>query len=294
MKGIAYFPGCSLKETAKDFEISAIAVMDALGIPLIELKRWNCCGTVFSLTSDDLMHHIASVRNLIRAQEMESPEVVVLCSMCFNTLKRVSLRVNRHEESLTKINAFMNKELDYAGEVEVKHLLEILRDRIGWEQVSEKVIHPLYGVSIAAYYGCTLVRPSEVGIDDTETPTVLQEMIESLGATAVSFPFQTECCGSYQIVDRRDLVINRSYRILSSAQRAGAQVLITACPLCQYNLDEAQTELAERLPDYTSIPVLYFTQAIALALGVEAGTIPDLLPESLVGQEIPKKGETTR
>lgn len=287
MKGIAYFPGCSLKETAKDFEASAISVMDALEVPLIELPRWNCCGTVFSLTTDDLIHHIAAVRNLIRTQEMGSEELVTLCSMCFNTLKRASLFVHRDEEALTKINAFMDKEVDYEGEVEVRHLLEILHDRIGWERISERVTRPLEGLTVASYYGCTLVRPREAGIDDAENPTVMQELIQSLGATAASFPFQTECCGSYQLVDRRDLVVERSYRILSSARRAGAQVLVTSCPLCQYNLDQAQDQLNERLADYESIPVLYFTQAVALALGVEAGALPGPLAERFTLEEEP-------
>jgi heterodisulfide reductase subunit B len=281
MNKLTYFPGCSLKETAKVFETSARAVMDALDHPLVELERWNCCGTVFSLTTDDLMHHIASVRNLIRAQEAGTTELVTLCSMCFNTLKRVSRAVSADAEALAKINAFMDEEPDYAGEVEVKHLLEILRDRIGWERISERVVRPLDGLTVAPYYGCTLVRPSEAGIDDAEMPTVMQELIESVGATAQTFSFQTECCGSYLRVDHRDLVIERGYRILSAARRTGADLVVTACPLCQHNLEQALGELGRTLPEEEPIPVLYFTQLLAIALDVETGPLPLKLTEKL-------------
>jgi len=281
MDGLTYFPGCSLKETAKAFETSAVAVMAALDLPLVELERWNCCGTVFSLTTDDLMHHVASVRNLIRAQEAEATELVTLCSMCFNTLKRISRAVNADEEALAKINAFMDEEPDYVGGVEVRHLLEILRDRIGWERISERVTRPLDGLIVAPYYGCTLVRPSEVGIDDAEMPTVMQEMLESVGATAQTFPFQTECCGSYLRVDRRDLVVERGYRILNAARRTGADLVITACPLCQHNLEQTLGEFGKTLPEEESIPVLYFTELLAVALGVEASPLPPPLMEKL-------------
>lgn len=270
MDGIAYFPGCSLKDTAKDFESSACAVMEALGLPLVELDRWNCCGTVYSLATDDLMHQLASMRDLVRAQEMGENEVVAACAMCYNTLKRVSLHVNDDAEARDKMNAFMNEETDYEGGVEVRHLLEILRDRIGWEKVSERVTRPLEGLTVAPYYGCTLVRPRAAGIDDPDAPTVMRDLIEALGATPVPFPFATECCGSYQVVDRRDLVIERSDRVVRSARRASAQVIVTSCPLCQHNLEQAQEELHGGEP----IPVLYFTQLMAAAFGVEAGEIP--------------------
>jgi len=263
VEGVAYFPGCSLKDSARSFEISASYVMETLGIPLIELERWNCCGTVFSLTDDDLMHHIASVRNLVRAQEMGAERLIALCSMCYNTLRRVADRINTHAEDRTKINEFMDQETDYEGNVTVGHLLDLLRDEVGWDRVMDAVVRPLEGLGVATYYGCTLVRPRASGIDDPERPTVMADAVESVGATPVMFPFQTECCGSYHVVDRRDLSIERSYRVLRSARVAGAQVVATACPLCQFNLEQAQTEG----PGDEAPLVLYFTELLALALG---------------------------
>jgi len=291
MDGLTYFPGCSLKEEAKEFEISAMAVMKALGLPLIEFERWNCCGTVFSLTEDDLMHQLATIRNLIRVQENGSEEIVTLCSMCYNTLKRSSLFVNRDKERLEKINAFMDREQAYEGKVEVRHLLEVLRDRIGWDKVEEAMIHSLEGLSVAPYYGCMLLRPREVGIDDPDNPTIMQDLIEALWATPVEFPFQTECCGSYQVVDRRELIVERTHRILSSARRSGADVVITSCPLCQYNLQKTQSELKETIPTFEEMPVIYFTQLMAVALEVDSGEIPSPLLAGLAIEEGVGNGE---
>jgi len=165
LEKLTYFPGCTLKDTARDFEISGMAVMEALGYVLEELERWNCCGTVFSLTEDDLMHQVAPVRDLLRAQEAGSDEIITLCSMCYATLKRASLFVNGNQERLDTINAFMNKEIDYEGKVSVHHLLEVMRDRIGWDRIEERITNPLEGLSVAPFYGCTLLRPKEIAIE---------------------------------------------------------------------------------------------------------------------------------
>jgi len=288
MEGIAYFPGCSLKDTARRFEASAMFVMETLGLPLVELDRWNCCGTVFSLTDDDLMHHIASVRNFVRAKEMGSDEIVALCSMCYNTLRRVADRINVDEESRTKINDFMDREEDYEGDVSVAHLLEVLRDRLGWDAVSDAVTRPLMGLRVAGYYGCTLVRPKSAAIDDGERPTVLADAMEAVGAEGVPFAFQTECCGTYQAVDRPDLSIERSYRVIRSAREAGADLIVTACPLCQFNLEEALKQ--EPLEEERPIAVAYFTEVLAMALGWNPEEISESLRE-LVAAHVPTAQE---
>jgi len=276
MNGILYFPGCSLKDTATGFETSAQFVMEKLDLPLQELERWNCCGTVSSLTTDDLMHHLASVRNLIRVQDLEETELVALCSMCYNTLARTALRINADPEERDKINQFMDRESDYEGNVKIRHLLQVLRDRIGWETLAETTPISLEGLKVACYYGCTLVRPKEAAIDGTEKPMIMAYAMEAVGATPVAFPFATECCGTYQVVDRRDLSIERSFRVLQSASRSGADVIATACPLCQHNLQEAQRELAA-VNDLGNVEIVYFTELLAVAMGMD----PEGLPEGL-------------
>lgn len=265
---ISYYPGCTLKSNAKNFEESALCSLKKLGVEAQELPRWNCCGTVFSLTTDDLIHHVAPIRNLIRVKETNSDRVMTLCAMCYNTLKRANERVKSDPESLDKINKFMYMEnIQYKGDVKVLHMLELLRDEIKFENVSKKVVNPLKNLKIANYYGCLLVRPKEVGLDDIENPTVLEDLTMALGGEPVDFPYKTECCGAYQTVDKPEFVANRAFQILTSAQEHGADVVALSCPLCAFNLDQRQRETSQQYPEFKNIPILYFTQLMAIAFG---------------------------
>lgn len=290
MSALPYFPGCSLKDNAKRFEDTAFFVMEQLGTPLAELEKWTCCGTVYSLTSDDLMHQIAPVRNFVRTQETGSDELVALCAMCYNTLARTSQRINADEEERTKINAFMNKEPDYEGGIRVRHVLQVLRDTVGWDKLTETTVRPLEGLKVAAYYGCTLVRPGEVGIDDMEHPVVMADALEAVGAEPVAFPFEAECCGTYQIVDEPHLALEQSGRILQSALRAGADAIVTACPLCQHNLEQAFAALqADEVEGLKKIQVVYFTELLAAALGADEAQMTPAVRE-LLAACVPAEG----
>lgn len=267
---LAYYPGCTLKTRAINLESSALAVMSALGINLVELPRWNCCGTVYSLAEDDLIHHVAAVRNLLRVKEQGMNKVVTLCAFCYNTLKRANLVMRDSPDKRYAINSFMDEEPDYAGEVETVHLLQVLRDDIGWEKIAAKVKHPLQDLKIAGYYGCTLLRPESIAIDSVERPTVLQDLIKTLGATVTEFPFATECCGAYQVVTNRDTIVERTSAILGSALKSGAEVIAVSCPLCEYNLRQTQSGTGQSKIGNAVMPVLYFTQLMALAFGLDA------------------------
>jgi heterodisulfide reductase subunit B len=265
---ISYYPGCTLKNNAKNFEDSALCSLKRLEVEAVELERWNCCGTVFSLATDDLIHHVAPIRNLIRVKEANTNKFMTLCAMCFNTLKRANERVKSDPESLDKINKFMyREEVKYEGDVQVLHLLELLRDEIKFENIAKKVVKPLKNLKIANYYGCLLVRPKEIGLDDVENPTVLENLMTTLGADAIDFPYKTECCASYQTVDKPENVADRTYHILTSAQSQGAELVSVSCPLCAFNLDYRQKETVQKYPEFKNIPILYFTQVMALALG---------------------------
>ncbi|MCK4645247.1 MAG: CoB--CoM heterodisulfide reductase iron-sulfur subunit B family protein [Candidatus Aminicenantes bacterium] len=265
---ISYYPGCTLKNYAKNFEESALYSLKKLGVEVEELPRWNCCGTVFSLATDDLIHHVAAIRNLIRAKESNSNKIMTLCAMCYNTLKRANERVKADPESLDKINQFMYREnIDYEGDVKVLHLLELLRDEIKLENLGKHVVKSLKNLKVANYYGCLLVRPKEIGLDDIENPTVLENIMTSLGADPIDFPYKTECCASYQTVDKPEIVADRTFHILTSAQEQGAEVVTVSCPLCAFNLDHRQKETVREYPEFKNIPILYFTQLMAIALG---------------------------
>ncbi|MCJ7682463.1 MAG: heterodisulfide reductase-related iron-sulfur binding cluster, partial [Candidatus Aminicenantes bacterium] len=229
---LAYFPGCTLKNHAKNFEDSALCALNKLGVEVEELHRWNCCGTVFSLATDDLIHHVAPVRNLIRAKELNTDKLMTMCAMCYNTLKRSNERMKKDKESLDIINDLMYKEeVKYKGDVEVLHLLEVLRDGIHFRTISEKIITPLQGLKVASYYGCYLVRPKEIGIDNQENPIILDKLMALCGAVPIDFPYKVECCGSYQTVDKPEVIAERTNQIIGSAVSQGAEVVVVSCPL---------------------------------------------------------------
>lgn len=266
---LAYYPGCTLKTRAKNFETSALAVMLALGINLVELPRWNCCGTVYSLAEDDLIHHVAAVRNLIHVKDQGKNKVVTLCAFCYNTLKRANLVMKDSLDKRYAINNFMDEEPDYNGEVETVHLLQVLRDDVGWDKIAQQVKHSLRDLKIAGYYGCTLLRPQSVAIDSVERPTILRDLINALGSKAVEFPYATECCGAYQVVNNRDIITERISAILNSAVKSGAEAMIVSCPLCEYNLRQVNSSTKQPQSGVHLMPTLYFTQLMALAFGLD-------------------------
>ncbi|MDP2808197.1 MAG: CoB--CoM heterodisulfide reductase iron-sulfur subunit B family protein [bacterium] len=271
MNKIPYYPGCTLTNTAKNFDRSARESMKALDWELDELPRWNCCGTVYSLASDNLINHVGPVRLLTHTQELGQNRMTTLCSMCFHTLKLANDLVRQDRDKLEKINFFMkDKDTDpeYKGQVEVVHLLEILRDEVTFAAVKAKTTKPLKGLKLVPYYGCLLTRPKQVAIDNVEQPTVMGDMITALGGESLYDPFLTECCGSYHTVMDKDVVVDKADRILTSAKKKGGEAIITSCPLCFFNLDARQKDIKEKLGKSIDMPVFYFTQLMALALGL--------------------------
>jgi len=266
---LLYYPGCTLKTSAKNLEKSAFAVMDALGHEMVEMEDWNCCGVVASLTDDDLMHHLAPLRSLIHVEDQGEDKVLTLCDMCCNTLKQTNLRVKEIPDDLETLNLFMDRENDYKGTVEVLHFLEFLRDEIGFDVIKKKVKRPLKGMKIMPYYGCMLLRPREVAIDDAEEPTILGDLLSALGAEVVDNPFKIECCGSYHTVENKELVSKRAHRITTFATERDSDAMVLSCPLCMFNLDTRGKEAEKLFKDYKQIPIYYYTQLIAIALGLD-------------------------
>lgn len=266
---LSYYPGCTLKNHAANFEASIHYSMKHLGVELEELDRWNCCGTVVSLAQDDVMRRLAPVRNLIRVREADASRVMTACAMCYNTLKRANDSVRADPELRRRMNAFMYDEaLSYEGDVEVVHPLEVLREhQTDFHNVAARVVKPLAGLRVACYYGCLLVRPRSIAFDNVENPVLLDELITALGGEAVDFSHKTECCGAYQTVDKPEIVADRTRQILDAARSQGAEAVAVSCPLCAFNLDQRQ-QVAHRLyPDFEGLPVVYFTQLMAIAFG---------------------------
>ena len=269
MNAISYYPGCTLKTKAANFECTALAVLDHAGIRIVELKDWYCCGATFSLACDSLMYQLSPIRNLIRARESGNSRLLTLCSMCYNTLKRAALFAQDGEDRVETMNSLMSLEqTEYKGdEVDVVHILNVL-DELGEDRIRELTVDRSCDLRVAAYYGCLLLRPREIAIDEMENPDIMERMMTAIGCEPVYFPFRNECCASYHVVSRRPAVAERTRKIVESATGNGADVIAVSCPLCSYNLDAVQQEIKKEDPDFRTIPILYLTQLIALRMGL--------------------------
>jgi len=265
MESYTYFPGCTLRSVAKDFDTSAKACARVLGFQLREMHGWLCCGAVFSNEAENLMTRAGPNRILARARA-EGNTLVTLCAGCYNVLKRTSLQAERNSVKQQQINTF-NEEA-FTGGVSVLHFLEVLRDLVGYNAIKEAVKTPLDGLPVGAYYGCLLLRPfGEMKFDDPHRPSILERLLVSLGCTPIDYPSRTECCGSYLGVTSPQDIEPLSNGIIRSARSRGAKILAVSCPLCKYNLELPQGHMASS--DSEFLPVVYFTQLLGLALGLD-------------------------
>ncbi len=256
----SYFPGCTLKNKAKNLDAYARASAEALGFELEEIKEWQCCGGVYPLGTDEIATKLSSVRVLNDAKE-NNQALVTLCSACHHVVKRVNDDMKNVADIRTRANNYLQLDEPYAGETEVLHFLEVLRDKVGFDEIKKKVVNPLKGKKIGAYYGCLLLRPGKImAFDNPENPSIMEEFIKAIGANPVIYPYRNECCGGYISLKEKDMAKNMCDNIVESAAGFGADMLITACPLCLYNLNKS-TE--------GKLPVVYFTELLAEALGVK-------------------------
>ncbi len=266
-----YFPGCTLYTKAKNFDQTARNCSLLLGFELKELRSWTCCGATFPLATDNLMALLPPSRILATARE-EGTALTTLCAVCFNVIKRTNRLFREDAEKREKINHFIEK--NYQGDLRVVHYLEILKNDIGFSQIKERVKKPLEGIKAAAYYGCMLLRPfEEMEFDDKERPHLFEALLEALGATPIDFPYKIECCGSFQSVGSPEVATECAYKILTSAIRNGAEIVVSTCPMCTFNIDHKQADIQEKYLDYRTIPVLYFTQLLGLAMGLDYRTL---------------------
>ena len=255
---VSYFPGCTLKTKAKELDKYARKCAEVLGVTLEEIPNWQCCGGVFTTSKDEIATKLSSVRALEYAKSVDQP-LVSVCSACHNVLKQTNYQIQNDEGFDFRVNQYIKPDC-YHGETEVLHYLELLRDKVGFDTIKEKVVNPLTGKKIAAYYGCLLLRPGKVmAMDDVENPTIMENLIRALGAEPVIYSYRNECCGGYITLESKDLAKAKSVKVASSAKEKGAECIVTACPLCKYNLEKNQSD----------VPVVYITELLAEALGVK-------------------------
>ncbi len=279
-----YYLGCTLKEKTTNLDDSTRAAMEILGYELVEPANWTCCGAEFPLTEEKIVGLAAPARILRQVQLEGGDKVVAVCAFCFNVLKRTNealladplkyRRINAYLHDDIKIDPLTNKKTtgfpEYDGTVWVLHLLEFIRNEVGYDKVRSLLKRDLSGLKVAPYYGCRLLRPKgNVSMDEPDDPHIFEEFLETLGCEVVDFPFKQECCGSYLSVSLPDAASEASYQILRSAKLNGANALALSCPLCYYNLDRRQDRIKEKFLDFNGLPILFFTQLLAWALGVE-------------------------
>ena len=263
----AFFPGCSLSSTARDFGKSTYAVCERLGIELEEIPNWTCCGSSPAHASDDVLALALPVVNLVKAESMGC-DVVTTCAACYSRLRTANDEMSRASDLRRRVDEATGAR--YRGTVRVRHLLDVLVNDVGIELIRDYVERPLAGLRVACYYGCLLTRPPDVvAFDDPEHPTALDRLMRAIGAQAVEWPCKVECCGAGLALTSPEVMQQLTFGILDMAEQAGAQCVAVACPLCQSNLDLRQRESARAGGRDLALPVLYFTQLLGLAFGLK-------------------------
>ncbi|KKM09181.1 disulfide reductase [Clostridiales bacterium PH28_bin88] len=262
-----YYPGCSLHSMAQGYDLSTVAVFQALGIELEEVRDWNCCGASSAHTTNDFLASALPLRNLILA-EKQGHDVVAPCAACYNLLKVTDHMMRSGGEEAQHLNREMQEVMGatYQGTIQVRHVAEVLTNETVMKDIAAKAKQSLRGIKLASYYGCLLTRPPKVVSFEAnpEQPVLMDRLVQKLGAQPVAWTHKTECCGAGLAVSKTELVVNLTGRIVEAAHRAGAEALVTACPLCYTNLDTRQGEVSR------TMPVFFITELIGVALGLAA------------------------
>ncbi|MGD0856329.1 MAG: CoB--CoM heterodisulfide reductase iron-sulfur subunit B family protein [Dehalococcoidia bacterium] len=262
----AYYPGCSAHSTARDMHESAAAVARVLGIELVEIKGWSCCGATAAHQTDRVLAAALPAANLLLAKEM-GLDTVVNCAACYNRMKTSNHEVSTSPSMKAKVADSIGKEYD--GSVAVKHFVEVLLEEYGLDKLRKRFKQSLNGLKVACYYGCFLVRPHEVtGFDDPENPTSLDRLVTAMGGIGLDWPHKVECCGGGLNLTRTDVVVKLSGSIIEMAKASGADCIAVACPMCQASLDLRQKDFEKETGKKLDMPVVYITQLLGLCLGI--------------------------
>jgi len=278
--GFSYYPGCSVEGMNKAYDKSTQLVCRALGIDLAELDDWNCCGASAYMSIDEMKAHLLSARNLALA-EKEKKDLVVVCPACLTTLTKTNHYLAEGSKFKKTIGAALKAaDLQYFGSIKVRHLLDVIVNDVGEQEVRSKIKMKLSGLKVAPYYGCQLTRPFGE-VDDKEFPVILDKLLEWIGAEPVDFPLKAKCCGGLLMMTNEDVGLGLTKNLLACAQQNGAECIITICPLCHMNVETYQGDVNKMFGTDFKIPTLYFTQLMGLAFGFsrkELGIDEEMIP----------------
>ena len=266
----AYYPGCSLERSAASYQVSSVAVAEKLGLVFQEVEDWNCCGATEYFAINKLPAYALVARNLALAPD-DLGEMIAPCSACYVNLRKTNKHMSKYPVLADQVNqALAAGGLRYQpGRLQIRHLLDVIVNDVGYPTIKEHVVKPLHGLRVAPYYGCLIVRP-ENGFDDPEYPTSMDRLLRALGAEVVDYPLKAQCCGGHmtQISDRVAYELIR--RLLHNAAEYQADIIACVCPMCQLNLDAYQGNINRQYGTDYRMPILYFTQLMALAFGLSA------------------------
>ncbi|MDD3719328.1 MAG: CoB--CoM heterodisulfide reductase iron-sulfur subunit B family protein [Actinomycetota bacterium] len=266
MKTYSYYPGCSQLSSAEEYGVSALEVADALGIRLETLPDWNCCGA----SSAHMTNHLLAVslpgRNLARARE-RGGDLVVVCAACYHNLKKAQTEILEDEKLARRVEAVVGADPRFRGRI--VHLLDVIAEEVGLEDLVEKVTRPLEGLKPVSYYGCLMVRPrGMITSDDPDNPRLMDDLMTALGAEVKNWSYKTDCCGGSLSLTRTDVVVKLVNRLFEAAEEAGGNCIVVACPMCLANLEMRQREGRLSFKLEHDLPVFFFTEMLGLALGL--------------------------
>ncbi len=263
---IGFYPGCSLKGTSSEYAQSTLAIAKAFGFNLVEIEDWNCCGAT---AAHNINHELATAlpaRILALAEKQGLNEIVVPCAACYNRLSVAQHEINRKPELKKRVSEII--EMPIKGNLQILNVMQFVLKYIS-DKIEEKIVKP-FEHKVVCYYGCLLVRPHEIlQFDRLEDPQSMDNLMRKIGAESMDWGYKTECCGAGFSVSRTDIVAKLSGRIVKDASDRGAEAIIVACPMCQSNLDMRRSHINSYLQTKIETPVLYITQAIGLAIGLD-------------------------
>ncbi|MHB1404864.1 MAG: CoB--CoM heterodisulfide reductase iron-sulfur subunit B family protein [Desulfitobacteriaceae bacterium] len=263
----AYYPGCSLHATAREYDESTRAVFENLGIGLREIEDWNCCGATALPSTSYLFSLVVPTRNLALAEE-QGQDVAVACNSCFVTLRRAKSVYEDNPVWRAKIKEAMGViGKDFEARIQIKHILDIVVNDVGLETIAATVRNPLHGLKVVPYYGCQIARPKNE-FAHPELPTEMDRLLDVLGAEVLRYDHKTKCCGGALMTTKPEAALELERDLLGEAAERGAEAIAVSCPLCQFNLDAYQDKVNKRFQTNYNIPVIYFTQLLGVAQGI--------------------------
>lgn len=263
-----FYLGCVIPYRVLSYEVSARKALERLGVELVEMPQFNCCG----LPLDSISHEMAlalAARNLCLAEEQGLP-IMALCNGCAGTLSKVNRNLKEDKDLRERVNGYLKEAgMEFKGTTEVKHVVQVLTEDVGLEKIRRSIQKPFKNFRVAEHYGCHLLRPfKEIGFDDPENPEVLKRLIEATGAKCLDYTDETRCCGATVVGVDDNVPLQLTREKLRNVKEAGAQALITVCPSCYLMFDTNQPRIERQFGEKFDIQVLHYTELLALALGV--------------------------